>query len=240
MTCPSDLKLEAHLLDAAHSPVAAHVAGCDRCRGRLQRMEREGEDFRRFVYPATLAALEKRPPRSWLWVKFAAPVAALAAAAVVLAVRTGPPDDYSGTKGAALKLTVYAGLGERARALGDREAVPANASLRFRVQPSGPCHLAIVSVDETAHVSRLFPPTGEEAVSVTKMQVLPGGAVLDGRAGPERIYAVCAAAPVPLSRIEEAAHAVSAPGSASVRSGGPLRGLPQGSAQATLLLEKIP
>jgi hypothetical protein len=239
MTHPSDLKLEAHLLDAAHSPVAAHVAGCDRCRARLQRMEGEGEEFRRFVYPATLAGLEQRPPRRWVWVKFAAPVAALAAAVVVLVVRTGPPDDYSGAKGAAFKLTVYAGLGESARALGDGDVVPANASLRFRVQPSGSCHLAIVSVDETGHVSRLFPPAGD-AVSVTKMQALPGGAVLDGRAGPERIYAVCAPAPIPLSQIEEAARAVSPPGAASVRAAGPLRGLPEGAAQATLLLEKTP
>ncbi len=243
MTCPSDLKLEAHLLEGERSAVAPHVAGCDRCQARLQRMEREGENFRRFVYPATLEGLERPPRRSfswtWLGLGLGAPVAALATAAVILLVRTGPADDYTGIKGGALRLDVYAALGAGARSLGDRDVVPASASLRFRVQPSSPCHLAIVSLDDLGQVSRLFPLAGEAGTRVTGRQELPGGAVLDGRAGPERIYAVCTAAPLLLARIEEATRTAS-PGAAAVRKAGPLRGLPAGSLQATLLLEKKP
>lgn len=241
MNCPSDLKLEGYLMNAALSEAAPHVAACERCRARLRQMEREGEDFRRFVYPATVGALQRtRPPLRWLGLS--APAMALAAAAaVVLMARRGPPDDYSGTKGAALKLTVYAGSTTGARALNDREAVPASASLRFRVQPSAPCRLAIVSVDDGGQVSRLFPAAGEEGVNVAQPQALPGGAVLDGRVGPERIYAVCTPAPLPLSLLEEAVRAATpARGPGSIRTAGPLRGLPQGSAQTTLLLEKQP
>jgi hypothetical protein len=240
MNCPSDLKLEGYLMNAALSEAAPHVAVCERCRARLRQMEREGEDFRRFVYPATIGALQGRPPLRWLGLS--APAAALAAAAaVVLMARSGPPDDYSGTKGAALKLTVYAGSSAGARALDDREAVPASASLRFRVQPSAPCRLAIVSVDDGGQVSRLFPAAGEVGVNVAQPQALPGGAVLDGRAGLERIYAVCTPAPLPLSLLEEAVRAAApARGAGSIRTAGPLRGLPQGSAQTTLLLEKLP
>ena len=54
MNHPSELKLERHLLDPARSGIAGHVAECERCRGRLSEMQKQGEDFRRFVYPATL------------------------------------------------------------------------------------------------------------------------------------------------------------------------------------------
>lgn len=243
MSCPSDLKLEAHLLDGERSAATPHVASCDRCQARLARMQQQGEHFRRYVYPATLEALEN-PPRlwqGWRWLGLSAPVAALAAAAVVLSVRTGPADDYTGTKGGALRLDVYASLGAGARALGDHAAVPASASLRFRVQPSSPCHLAIISVDELGQVSRLFPLSGEAVgTSVKSRQALPGGAVLDGRAGPERIYAVCTAAPLPLARIEDSARSAVGAGAAAVREAGALRGLPKGSLQTTLLLEKTP
>ncbi len=45
--CPSDLELEAHLLDPARSPAAGHVAGCARCQARLAEMTALGDEFRR-------------------------------------------------------------------------------------------------------------------------------------------------------------------------------------------------
>ena len=99
---PSELALEAYLLDRETSKVAPHVADCEHCRARVARMEREGEDFRRFVLPATLdAVLEKNAPRrrkAWLWLAGIAPVAA--AAAVIISLRpTQPPEGYVGEKG---------------------------------------------------------------------------------------------------------------------------------------------
>src|SRR2546422_10625464 len=105
MNHPSELKLERHLLDPGRSSIAGHVAGCDRCRERLLEMEKQGEDFRRFVYPATLENVSRRRWTPWRTLWFLAPAAGLAA--VLLIARTGPTSDYIGTKGGALTLTAY-------------------------------------------------------------------------------------------------------------------------------------
>jgi len=184
MNHPSELKLERHLLDPDRSPVKDHVAGCDRCRTRLLEMEKAGEDFRRFVYPATLANVVKRrwAPLRALWV--IAPAAGLAT--VLLIARTGPTPDYIGSKGGALALTAYASLPSGPKALAEGDTVPASASLRFRVRTAKPCLLSLVSVDSSGLVSKLY-ATQEVRGDVT----LPGGVRLDGKAGPERFFAVC-------------------------------------------------
>ena len=222
MRHPSDLALEEHLLDRAKH--ADHIGGCSRCQERLARMEDEGRHFHQYVFPATLPKLEQARRRSWAWLL--APLGAAAAAALVLMARQ-PDSDYVGTKGAALKLTVYAAGPSGAKAVSDRETVPASASLRFRVHASAPCLLAIVSVDDKGEVSRIFAPT-----KVSGDSTLPGGAVLDGRPGQERFFAVCS--PMLVPDLEQRAKAAGVGGSAT------LQGLPAGSTQASLLLDKKP
>ena len=240
--CPSSLALEAVLLEPQRAPAAAHARSCEKCRTRLVQMEREGEDFRRFVYPATLAAVEKPAGGSripWAWIF--APAVALATAVVVIVARpTEPAEDYVGTKGAALKLSVYTGGAEKAHELADREDVRANAALRFRVQAASACKLWIVSIDETAQVSRLFPAGGAGGAPVQGLVTLPGGVELDGHTGPERLYAVCAGNDLTLPQIEDAVRRSVGAGTQNVRAAGALQGLPKGSSQATLLLEKKP
>jgi hypothetical protein len=239
MTHPSRLKLEAHLLDPAHSPVSQHVEGCEDCRADLLGMEREGQDFMRFVYPATVESLMPKKARRWTLANVLAPVAALAAAGVILVVnRPQPAPDYTGTKGVALKLDVYAAFDSGPHALSDKERVPASAALRFHVQPSRACHLSIVSVDERGQVSRLFPASGDVGPTVNKADTLPGGAILDGQPGPERIYAFCTPDALPVQQVEEAVKVAAGTGAASVRAPGDVHGLPSGTSQATLLLEK--
>ena len=183
MNHPSELKLERHLLDPDRSDVRAHVAECERCSQRLLQMEKEGEDFRRFVYPATLEKVTKPRwtlPRA-LWLL--APAAGLAT--VLLVARAGPTSDYIGTKGGPLMLTAYAALPSGAKPVSDGDAVPATASLRFRIRAERPCALSVVSVDASGQVSRLY------AQDVRGDVTLPGGVRLDGKAGPERFFAVC-------------------------------------------------
>jgi hypothetical protein len=217
MNHPSDLGLEEHLLDPRKH--FDHIAGCERCKERLSRMEEEGRHFRQFVYPATLEGLERGGRRSWirLLLQLAVPVAA--AAAVVLIV-SRPPSDYVGTKGSALKFTVYTA----ARALSDGESVPASASLRFRVQVSARCELSVLSVDDSGQISRIYGPTRAQGD-----QALPGGAQLDGRPGTERFFAICT--PKAVSGIEQLVRAAGQ---------GPVHDLPPGSTQASLLLKKNP
>ena len=236
--CPSDLALERHLQDPARSALVPHLGVCPDCRGRLARKEAEGDEFRRLVYPATVRAVEdaaeraarRRPWRLSLWL---APLAATAAAVALL---WGPGSDYVGTKG--FPFTTWLAAPAGARLVADGAEVPAAGALRFRVQPPVPCRLWIVSVDSLGQVSRLYPAEGEGGADVRQGGTLPGGAVLDGRPGPERLFAVCAREPLPFDRLERAVRAAAGTGAAAVRSGKVLAGLPRGAAQATLLLEK--
>jgi hypothetical protein len=240
--CPSDLALERHLLDPSRSPLLAHVDACASCRERVARMRSEGEDFRRFVFPATVDAVvdaAAAPRRRWFPLLIA-PVGGLAAAAAVLLVLlrpAGPPPDYVGTMGGPITLSVFTPGADGSHALHDGEHVPASAALRFKVRSEG-CALWLLSVDASGAVTRLYPAAGGPAAPPEGGE-LPGGAVLDGVGGPERLFAVCADRPLPWSDVERAARAAAGGGADRVRAGRRLD-LPAEAAQATILLEKRP
>jgi len=67
---------------------------------------------------------------------------------------------------------------------------------------------------------------------------LPGGAVLDGKPGPERVIAICTPGPMYYAAVERAVQAAMARGETAVRGNRVIRGLPEGAAQASILLEK--
>lgn len=240
---PSDLALEVFLLAPERSEHAAHVASCPECTSRLARMRDEGDEFRREVFPRTVeaveGAMEKRRPR---WSLVLVPAALAAAAVAFLAVRMRPPSDYDyGVKGTGLALAVYVSDGQAARALPDGAAVPASAALRFKVKPTKKdCWLWIMSVDAKGEISRLYPPKGVTPDCHDGGPV-PGGAVLDGQPGPERIYAVCAPTQeMAWAEVKAAAAAVATGGPERVRGARDLGGTLSGAQQASLLLEKRP
>jgi hypothetical protein len=240
--CPSELELESYLLAPARSRVAGHVETCSRCAAQLAEMRRLGDEFRREVFPLTVdAVVERSVRRPWAprWLLVLAPAVAAAAVAGVLLVPR-PPADYVGAKGGGLGFTVYVSDAGGTRAARDGEAVAARAPIRFQVKPAGACRLWVVSVDGTGAVSRLYPVAGEAVDVGASAETLPGGAVLDGRSGPERIFAVCAPVPLAWSDVARSAHAAAAGGDAAVRTASRLEGLPQGASQATVLLEKRP
>ena len=238
--CPSDLRLEAHLLDARASGLTPHLDGCADCQARLLRMEAEGEHFRRFVFPATVDAVVEaaRPARKWNWFAALVPAAAAAVAGLLIFLNPAPPEDYVGLKGDALGLTVFVGTSDGARVVSDGARIPATSALRFQIRSATPCRLWIVSVDAAGQVSRLYPPLGDEGAEIGSEGPLPGGAVLDGRPGPERIFAVCTPQAVRLQDLELAGRAAASGGGEGVRGTRQLDGLPPGAHQASLLLEK--
>ena len=241
--CPSEMRLEAHLLDPGSSPVREHVASCGGCQERLEEMRLLTAEFRRFVYPATVEQVrEAASPRRWLKTLLTfTPVPALAAAAALLLVviPRQPASDYVGTKGDPLSLTVFARTLDGSQPLPDGGRVPPGTALRFQVHPPpAPCRLWLVSVDETSQVSRLYPTQGDEGADVTASGPLPGGAILDGRIGPERIFAICSPKPLPYRNVERAARVAAAGGAERVRKAQELTGLPAGVAQTTHLVEK--
>ncbi|ACG74482.1 conserved hypothetical protein [Anaeromyxobacter sp. K] len=241
--CPSDLRLEALLL-APDGADAAHVTACPACQERLAEMRAEGEAFAREVYPATVDAVvasvraapaaAPRPAPRLHWLRFAVPLAAAAAVAVFLLVRLRPAPT--------VELSVFVQDAARAAPVADGEPVPATASLRFEVHPSSPCCLWILSVDPKGNIARLYPPKGdkasEELIHPAEPHALPTTAVLDGQAGPARIFAVCTKAPVPWPKLKDAAAKRLEKGDEAVRQLRAIGGLPRGSAQTSVLIEK--
>jgi hypothetical protein len=69
---------------------------------------------------------------------------------------------------------------------------------------------------------------------------LPGGAVLDGKSGLERFYAICAPGPLSWPEAVKVVEAAAGGGEPAVRKPAPLHGLPEGAFAATLLVEKGP
>lgn len=246
MPCPSDLALETFLLAPERTDLAGHVATCAACARRLAQMRREGEAFERDVYPRTVGAVVEgsrhapgpAPGRSaGRWVKVAAPLAAAAALAAFLVLRERRP---AGVRDFPLGVYVEAPAG--ARAVADGAEVPADARLRFEVEPRSPCCLWVLSVDATGDIARLYPPKGDAAseaiVHPPTRQDLPTVAVLNGQPGPARIFAVCTRAPVPWLVVKKAAAERLRTGDEAVRKLRALEGLPPGSSQTTVLLEK--
>jgi hypothetical protein len=244
--CPSDLALEELLLSPHASAHRGHVDGCAACQARLAEMRRQGEDFARTVFPATVEAVEDaaegRGGRRWLeWLGWLAPAFAAAGAVFLLVRPAGPPDDYAGLKGGGgVGLAVYVRRGSGVELARDGEKVPAAAALRFQVRPSGACRLWIVSLDATGQVSRLVPADGDGGLALDRTTELPGGVVLDGQPGPERILAFCAPEPVAWARVEGAVRRAASPGPDAVRALRQVPGLPAGTVADTVLLEKTP
>jgi len=245
MRCASELALEVHLFDPARSRVRTHVASCGSCQSRLARMRQEGEEFRRFVEPRTVDRVVTRvqapaPGGFGRMLGFFLPAGGLAAAAAALLLLSPrPPADYLGAKGTALSLQVFVGSEEGARRLADGESVPAGSLLRFRVAAGQPCQLWLLSADGRGEVSRLYPPEGDRPAALEGGTTLPGGVALDGKVGPERLYAVCSVDPLPFATVEAATRSAAAGGDDALRSSPSLPGLPPAAAQATLLVEKL-
>jgi len=83
------------------------------------------------------------------------------------------------------------------------------------------------------------PAEGDGGAPVSKQGPLPGGAVLDDRTGLERFYAVCTPSPLAFEVLTKTVRET-VRGADDLRKGPALPGLPKGSRQASLLLEKRP
>ena len=241
--CPSELSLEAHLIDPARSPAPGHIAGCTVCLGRLQGMKAESEQFRRFVYPRTVGKVieQNAKPKSALRWLLAVPVAAVLVGAAIYGVRAAglwqPGEEGAPGRHLVLAFSVFAGEG--GPALPADAPVPASASLTFRVHPTAACRLWVVSTFAGGQVERRFPAAGDEGAPIAAGPLLlPVEAHLDGRPGPERLYAVCTKAALPFSQLEAAVRDEVKTDEAGLRAGRVPLKLPEDAPQATLLIEK--
>ncbi|MGA8890614.1 MAG: hypothetical protein WB493_03525 [Anaeromyxobacteraceae bacterium] len=236
--CPSDLRLEEYLLDPDSSGVASHVDSCQACRGRIARMNAEGEEFRQYVFPATVdavvAASARRRP-SWLGILI--PVAATCAAALLLFVKPMAPEAVLAAKGEVLRMQVLAATPDGVQPVANGALVPPKTPLRIQVESTVACRLKVMAADCEGHVTVLHPAAGEESTLVTKSGPAVIQAVLQGDEGPERVYAVCSKEPMPLLALAVNLKDQSTGDDDRVRRAARISGLPPGTLQATLLVE---
>ncbi len=237
--CPSDLRLEAFLLDPGGSGLESHVKACEACTARIARMNAEAEDFRQYVFPATVdavvAAAAPRPRLGW----FAAflPVAAASAAALLFLVRPVAPEGVLASRGEVLSLELFRDSADATRAIANGELVPEDTPLRIRVHSSVPCRVRVVAMDCEGRLTVLHPKPGEESPVVMGSEVLPGTAKLVGDEGPERVYAICSREPLPMLALADTLKDQTAGDDDRVRRAVRLSGLPAGTLQATVLIE---
>jgi len=239
--CPQDLDLERALAgEPAFAATVTHAATCGSCAARLAWMREAADLFARRVLPATRDAVAQklaRPPWWRRWLPVVVPVAAAATWAVVLLPALRPPPDYVGAKGAGvpapLQLQVFVDRAGKAAEVHTGDRVHPGDGLRFVVDAPDR-EVVLVSVDARGEVSRLVP--GGSA-RVPQTGIVPGGSVLDGVLGPERIFAVELQPGMDVSRIEAAVRAaVAQGGEQAVREAG---ALPVAAPQGTVLLEKV-
>ena len=248
--CPSRVALEQFLLTPAAVPTRAHIEGCALCQQKLVEMRAVGDEFHARVYPASvqriLRSLPQPRPRRTFQLGWLVPVGALGAVLLAFQLRArapaGPGADYVGTKGAAVRLRLFVESGDgQVLEAQDGDRVPASARWRSRVHAGAACRWWVFSVDAQGAVSRIFPASGEPGGRVPPSGEVPGGAQLDGVAGPERVVAICGPDALGWTRLEAAARHAFQPASAErVRTVREVGELPAGVQQASLLLEKGP
>jgi len=236
--CPSDLRLEEYLLDPESSGLASHVDSCETCRGRIARMNAEGEEFRQYVFPATVdAVVASATPRRPSWLGLLLPVAATAAAALLLVVKPLAPEAVLASKGEVLRMQVLAAMPDGVQPVANGGLVPPGVPLQIQVESTVACRLKVMAADCEGNVTVLHPASGEESTLVTTSGPAVIQARLNGDEGPERVYAVCSREPLPLLALATNLKDQSTGDDDRVRRAGRISGLPPGTLQATLLVE---
>lgn len=236
--CPSDLRLEEYLLDPDSSGLASHVDSCETCRGRIARMNAEGEEFRQYVFPATVdAVVAASSPRRPGWLGILIPVAATCAAALLFVVKPMAPEAVLAAKGEVLRMQVLAATPDGVQPVVNGALVPPKTPLQIQVESTVACRLKVMAADCEGRVTVLHPAAGEESTLVTRSGPAVIQAVLQGDEGPERVYAVCSKEPLPVLALAVNLKDQSTGDDDRVRRAARISGLPHGTLQATLLVE---
>jgi hypothetical protein len=209
----SRFALDLVLAGAAGEAERAHVEGCARCSGLVEELRRDDGGFLgRFPSFETLPAGRARAavpePRSWIAGWKLGLAGALAAAAVVVALRVVPRDHVPpGTRlkgGSIVELAVSRG----GRSFAHDEGVPLRPGdvLAFRYSTQQP-YLLLLSVERSGKVSIYFTDTSRQQ----SLHIQPGrdvqlklGVELDEYVGPERVIALLSARPLAVEAVREA------------------------------------
>ena len=234
--------------------VERHGAGCARCQALVAELQAWRNEAATRAPPDARAAVRRQatPGRSrWWWLAggFLAPLAATAA--VLLTVtpagtgRRAEPgasaaadDPVIGEKGAPA-LGIVARRGSRVFPIRSGDRMRPGDQIRFVLggvtYPFG----IIASIDGAGVPNIYVPYEGDTSVPLTRRDrlELEGSIVLDGRLGPERIFALFSRSPLSAKAVRQALAAIGERGPAAIRQTRMLA--IEADAQASVLLEKV-
>lgn len=205
--CPSDFALDrlhaGELPGAQAQEVERHVAGCAECGARMAE-RRAGFDAidgvdRRVMLARIRSGLDapaRRPLAEELlgWTRRAlAPLAAVAATAVVLVLVTRPPEEppTTRTKGA-LALRVFRFAGDHAEEVASGDTFAPGDRLRFVVELPSEGHVAVLGVESSGALYTAWPPElGVQTRFAAGSGIeLAGAVALDAQPGREVLHLV--------------------------------------------------
>jgi len=230
------------LAEAGAPGSSPHLEGCDRCRTELATMLAARDRFRLSVFPRTAPEIERRLTHPW-WrpaLPFVlAPAVALGLAALGLLLWPRAPNGPDlGIKGGAT-VRVFAQHAGKVTPVLDGEALEAGDALRFEIQPGGLPYLLVGSVDAAGAAGIIFPANGTESGRIDPVGqfIVPGSAVLDTSAGPERAFVLLSARPLSAEDAKAAMLSVARGGAAGLRTTSALPSV-AADAQLSILWEK--
>jgi hypothetical protein len=201
--CPSDLALDrlhaGELPESEAAALQAHIEGCAECAKRLATRRAGFAAFAEADPVRMLAAIRRgvdEPPgfleRFARPLRFAfAPIAAVAAAAGLLLVVSGPDDETTREKGT-LALHVYRFTAGGSEAVVSGERFYAGDRLRFVVDLPRAGYASVLGVEPDGELYTAWPRGGQGTASLPAGagQQLPGAVSLDESAGREMLYLV--------------------------------------------------
>jgi hypothetical protein len=221
-----------------------HQRSCERCTRLAASLDGFHQEFTAEALPRTRAIVRARVRgqrmRRWWWMT--ALLAPVAAAAVFLIVGRKPaPGDGEAAiaeKGGP-SLGIVARRGARIFPVGSGERVRPGDQIRFVLRGVTYPYGLIASVDGAGETNIYFPYDGPASVPVASGSrvELEGSIVLDGRLGPERVFALFSRRPLSAASVRQALAALGGQGGDAIRRASALP--VAADAQSSVLLEKV-
>jgi hypothetical protein len=192
-----------------------HISSCDKCKARWTELEEDKARFDQFVFPRTVAAVEKRANRSvldfvrerWAMLVPALGVAVAATLLIVVSVKGSQTEDepYYGVKGGKASVEVVANrVGKGNFDVKEGAVLHPKDRIQFVVDSAGMKYVLIASKDGKGNVSIYFPYEGKQSAEVAPgKHVLPGSIELDDVVGREKLVTVFSDAPVEADAVKK-------------------------------------
>lgn len=201
--CPSDLRLDRHLLgelpDADACDVAAHAAACADCAARLSALTAQRDTFAAAAdawrAPTPVAAPHVPRRRGHLGL-LAGGLAAAAVAGFLARPLLSTSSTYDGTTKGGTRVSLYLQHGDATREAAASEPAAAGDRLQVLTHLREPAHVAVLSLDGARKVSVFYPHTPHTAPQPAGEGVpVPQSTVLDATPGAEYVLVLVCRTP---------------------------------------------